>query len=294
MAESFRLLQISDLHLAASSYFSERGRSYLQRFRPQSLLEMLAQPARLARLNAVARAAYHHRPLDAILITGDLANWGDRRSLLVAHRFVAAEASDGWHDASRLPTLGGSNVPLHLLPGNHDRYSAWGYGGAGGTLFDEVFHSYWSVGQGVASFILKESLGVVMGDLTLKSAFHGTSPGGVWGQGKVYLETIAFMKLETELLRARHPNIAVFWAVHFAPAFEGLPEDLQLIEEERLLSAAREMGIHQLLCGHTHEQRQYEAGKEAPLEVFCVGAALQRVRIPTLFICSRSRWTGVP
>lgn len=276
MAHRFRLLQISDLHLATTTYFSERGLSYLRHFRFQNLVERKWRPARLAQLRSVARAAYLTKPLDAILITGDLANWGDSESLKAAYEFVTSEPVRGWHDASRRPTLRGSQVPVHLLPGNHDRYGPWGYGGTSGILFDEVFPEYWDVGQSVSAFILGEALGIVMGDLTLTTMLHGTSlPGGVWGQGKAYVERIAFLKAKTELLRARHPDLAIIWAVHFAPAFEGLPMSLALIDDGRLIAAAAEMGVHQILCGHTHEQRHYKVGPGESVTVFCVGSASQ-------------------
>ena len=171
---------------------------------------------------------------------------------------------------------------IHLMPGNHDRFTRWYQGyGPGGTLFDSVFQKYWDVGQGVSSFVLGESLGIVMADLTLTSMLHSTAfAGGFWGQGKAYVERIAFMKVQTALLRARQPNIAILWAVHFAPAFERLAENLRLIDDNRLIEAAEDSGIGHILCGHTHEQRRYSVGKNQPVTIFCGGAASQRGPYP--------------
>lgn len=279
MSESFRLFHISDLHLAASTYYTERGRSFLRSYGLKETAERHFRPAQLALLKAVARAAYLSSPLDAILITGDLANWGDVESLQAALRFVAADPADTWHDTEGLPTLRGRDVPLYLLPGNHDRYSqgVGGWGGAGGTHFDEVFKDYWNVGQGVNGFVLKQSLGIVIGDLTLASSFHGTTfLGGLWGQGKAYIERVAFMRVMTQLLREQYSNIPIIWAVHFAPGFEGLPRDLQLIDDGRLIQAAQDMDIRYILCGHTHEPRDYPVGAGNSVKVLCVGSASQR------------------
>jgi 3',5'-cyclic AMP phosphodiesterase CpdA len=280
MAVRFRLLHLSDLHVAERTYFVERGGTFLQRYGPKGLAERYSHPARLPLLKAVARLAYQEGPLDAILITGDLSNWGDVPSLRAARNFVMAKSAGGWHDAQGLPTLQrpDGSAPIHLLPGNHDRYlRVGGLGGPGGLLFDEVFQGYWQVGQGVTAFVLGRSLGVVMGDMTLTSAAHGTSfQGGFWGQGKAYVERIAFMKVQTELLRAKHPALAVLWAVHFAPEFKDLPEELRLIDGDRLIEAAQELDVRYLLCGHTHSHLQYQAGLGQPVTVFCVGSAAQR------------------
>jgi len=81
------------------------------------------------------------------------------------------------------------------------------------------------------------------------------------------------MKVQTELLRARHKDIAIIWAVHFAPAFDGLPEYLELIDHGHLIAAAEELGIHHILCGHTHEQRLYPVGNGGSIKVYCAGSA---------------------
>jgi 3',5'-cyclic AMP phosphodiesterase CpdA len=91
MADRFRILQISDLHLTTSSNFIEGGRPYLHRFRPQDLVDRKWPPGCLTRLKAVARAAYQQHRLDAILITGDLAHRGDDASLSIAYNFVDSE-----------------------------------------------------------------------------------------------------------------------------------------------------------------------------------------------------------
>lgn len=278
MGERFWLLHISDLHITESSFDALHGKAAIRRYRrPRDLVERRSRPAALRLLKAVAQAAYLASPLDAILITGDLANWGESSALTAARNFVVARSVDGWHDAQGRPTLGRATVPVHLLPGNHDRYHGpGGVGIPGGALFDAVFQDHWNVGQGISFFVLGQSLGVVKADLTLSSMLHGTSlEGGLFGQGKAYVERVAFLKVQTELLRYKHPGIAVLWAVHFAPNFDGLDADLQLIDGGRLIEAAQEMNVDYLLCGHTHRHRSYPAGTGRPVTIHCVGSAAQ-------------------
>jgi 3',5'-cyclic AMP phosphodiesterase CpdA len=275
VARTYRLLHLSDFHVAGASLSGAFGREFLESFGPGNLFGLFARPASRTKLMAVAEVAYRLKPLDAILITGDLANRGDRTSLQAALAIVERAAGSAWKGHDGQPTLQAAGAKIYLLPGNHDRYDqTLGFSGAGGRDFDEVFKTYWNVGQGVSSIHLDGELGVVFGDLTLARVGDAQGPGASWGQGRAYPERVAFMELETKHLKAKHAGIAILWAVHFAPRFERLDHSLRLLEEDRLLEAAQRQGIRHLLCGHTHVARHYFTANPR-LEILCTGTAAQ-------------------
>lgn len=275
MARTVRLLHLSDLHITSGSLWGQTLLERLNVLNPAVFYDRRSRPADRALLVAVARTA-SELEADVVVITGDLANRGDANSLSSAFGFVDHPVSEKYMDHLAQPTLRGYGCPIWLLPGNHDRYDQFaGAVGAGGREFDTVFSKFWNVGQGACSFTLGGDFGIVLGDLTLSRIADAKGALSSLGQGRAYPERIWAMEAATLLLRARHPEIAVVWAVHFAPAFTGLDSKLRLLEDDRLLEAAAQLGIRHILCGHTHEPRFY-CPVAWPIEILCTGSAAQR------------------
>jgi hypothetical protein len=279
----FRILHASDLHLAATPYalgsWSSAG------------LRMLAglprrggiSPARLAKLTNLFRqgthdpdvlrsfarfAAFNHAALDALIITGDLANTGGRRDLLASYEFCTEPAILNTYMTSKgAPSLSIWIDPedrrLDLLPGNHDRYRSAPLL-PGGKNFDRIFSGFWTSGQGVEAGVSitkgTAELQVFKADFTLERTdmgkLHFVLPGW-FGQGRVRRAVLDQLVIKTREWRERSVQagrkpVAV-WAIHFDPfSTDGA---LQLLGSESLMQASGDAGVTAILCGHTHERK---------------------------------------
>ena len=186
----------------------------------------------------------------------------------MAKRFAFGEPELGTHG------LAEAGVPVHLLPGNHDRYSfrserPWVLSGSGNTRFDEVFQDHWRGlpvrANAFPSFTAGgEVLHVVAADFTLKAADLGSlhlAGFGVLGQGCAYPEAVKELRVRTAQARASRKG-AVIWAVHFPPKFEhrilSLGAACTLRHDDQLIQAAAKERIPLLIAGHTHIHRTYQ------------------------------------
>ena len=281
--ERFRLLHMSDLHIGEGSFFAERGENRIRQAK-YGLRDLFFKPASLPRLLAVARFAYSERNrIEALLISGDLATRGTERALQAALAFVDSPPANYWKNADQIPTLRSAGRPIHLLPGNHDRFDE--IGGAGTPLFDRVFKDYWTAGQGCAYVELErksgESLVLVFCDLTL-SRNGASSFVTAWGQGKAYYDRVKDLVDCTARLRTKKPLAGIVWVLHFAPGFEGISHLLRLLDDEELIRAAEaeQSPVRYIFCGHTHLQRFYPVGSRKAVQVHCAGSAAQRCSHP--------------
>lgn len=264
----FRLLHITDLHFS----YRERGADVLERFltlKKREVLDFLFQIGKKGFFSShdkylaqfVAEFAYDHRAeLDAILVSGDLATTGLPADLSSALEFLEAPAVTGALTAKRYGTLAASQLPVALLPGNHDRYkNEWG--DAGATTFENVFAKYWMTNSRVQLRLLEREgtgLGLLLIDLTLRDNLHAKAqplPFSYLGQGKAYADTLAEAAERTKKLRER--AIAVAWVVHFPPEIPGGSPYLELLNGRDLISAAKDSGVSHIFAGHIHQQQKY-------------------------------------
>ena len=230
--------------------------------------------------------------IDGVILTGDIATTGAIEDLSRAHdvlygRWRSSELTVG---LNRLPTLGALrefDVPLLILPGNHDGYSKrlkrkrpW-YS-VGDDTFDFVFSREW-VGPVMkyaplgAGDVIVQVIGI---DCRLRSRRdkEGHEIFSAMGQGRVYDDRLELLEEVTSEVLNEHTGwrkLAVVWAVHFPPCYPGGWKKLKLVGGEKLIAAARRHGIAAVLSGHTHEQVKYNH-PDMGCEVYCCGTTTQR------------------
>src|SRR5215467_2374046 len=75
-------------------------------------------------LSGVAQFCYERAKItDGIIVTGDLATTGMMSDIGVAYAFIADPAANGFMSGLFSPTLNHPGVRIHVLPGNHDKYT---------------------------------------------------------------------------------------------------------------------------------------------------------------------------
>jgi len=275
--ETVRIAHLSDLHVAelanADSFPKALGRLFAGR---SGALGMPPGPRRkfawFASYDAQALKTLIHflrelhedsHPLDAIVVTGDLATTGRRNDQIKAWQLVA---DSGNHNGESLAAIG---PPVHVMPGNHDRYGgipivAPTYG----TEFDVVFTS-WKASRGVQRFPSigsrngKEQLEVVAADFTRPNAspLPHAWPLPIDGTGEVDVPTLDNLERTTMNLNSS----AVLWAVHFPPRLGAdCPKELhtvslnhRLVGGDAVLARAAKCGVFGVICGHVHNNCSY-------------------------------------
>jgi len=287
----FRVLHLSDLHFAATAEavnFVDVPRSQLatemvSRLRKKTTEITFRYPTTYdpSAAEDIAIVAFLDTELDLILISGDISTTGTRSDLVVAKEFITATPARGWLSERNFPTLVAANVPIALLPGNHDRFRRASFPfGTGGTEFDEQFNEHWWVGQNASllGLLKKDSdwIAFVGADFTLHE--KTLDPREEAGRGHVSEHILKSLRLLTKRVRESvqqryEKSPAVAWVVHFAPEFEGLDEFLVLENDAVLIAAAAEDSVNHILCGHTHEKRVYQARTQRSVTVHCAGAA---------------------
>lgn len=271
---SYFVLHVSDLHFGEDAgvvnAYDARNRHH---WRPGRMPELwrLTSHSDLAAEALTRFVVEYEQEVDLVLITGDLATSGMAGDLDAAHRFVADLA-------------GQVSKPIGLIPGNHDRYRT-GVDvrprracSPGGSAFDAVFQSRWPVGKSAGLIFAAERDGrpliIIGADLTLREGDFGTgSKYAHFGQGHAYEERLRDLAARTRDAQQEHENAAVIWAVHFAPRYPSIDRGLALLESDRLLTLAEELGVSHILCGHTHTPKVYSSGAFPSVEVHCAGTA---------------------
>jgi DNA repair exonuclease SbcCD nuclease subunit len=265
--DTFSLLHITDLHIAtpAQGYFRRK----LERVRERKF----PSEANPYTLQALAEFVFHHRAtLDAVVISGDLAEDGEPTNLQAAHQYITAPAVSGWRASESTFTLHATHSDrphFFLMPGNHDRFNGLRRL-PGGSEFDIIFHDFWSAGiGGIHSLLLprdKPRLAIIAADFCLQQR----ADGPVWvGQGYAYRHVIDKLVQETNAVRSTYPDIGVLWISHFPPLSE-CENSSKLFCASDLLQAAQENGIRFVLAGHLHRNHIYP---EVGVEIVCTGTA---------------------
>jgi len=268
--QQLRLLHLSDLHLS---------KHYLS-FKPFVYDRYV--------LEAVAKLAYFYRDnIDAIIISGDIADSGSIQDLTFAKDFIDSSPASPvpWTNSVGKPTLQSCNKPIFLMPGNHDRYKAPLTPIRGAVNFGQIFSDYWENEINEYKYtricflptIQDPLLAFIFIDFSLEKFSDGTiHTGGPWGQGKVYQNRLSeLIDNTTKLINSENP-IAVIWVIHFAPEYEKyfpLRENLRLINSSLLIQKAHQIGIKHIFCGHVHQRRYYEAGPNQTVKIYCSGTS---------------------
>jgi predicted phosphodiesterase len=314
------ILHISDLHLAQTSLRREilnlrsvtEIDTYKRFFNHESAASF--NPVVVGAVSELAKR--YSAILDGILITGDISTSGDKNDLKEAFDIV-----DGISGSSH-PLLGAltsnrhipfdfpDNVPVFLLPGNHDRYYTDKKLYQPGSMdFHDTFSKYWVKNQNVKICPIDKGtirVGLVLADFSLKSIDdcqvdfglldHLLGPLGPLGldkltkriaglaQGYVDRDILEEMVEKTndfvECANQDGNQPIVIWAIHFPPRFpvgEGRFEKIKsefkkLVDENELIDAAKRCDIRLIVAGHTHEHNFYQVEE---IDINCAGSATQ-------------------
>ena len=215
-----------------------------------------------------------HEDLDLLILLGDLATTGQTHDILAAQR-VFVEPSISRHIDGKLNAgMGGLGIPLHIVPGNHDRYKD-DFGTPGGKLFDAAFEAYYQPKRSVCLETVKRgdvTLGIVSADF----CYNENEPVGrlkKLGMGRASPVVLAELDRQTSRWKDQHPGKPVVWAIHFSPS-ESVDNTLRLENRSEVIELAKNLGVRHIFCGHTHERRHekgshphlYNAGSVSSVE----------------------------
>jgi 3',5'-cyclic AMP phosphodiesterase CpdA len=281
------ILHISDLHISKFPQLMQ-----LQRRSPGNYYDAMRDGIYAAshgkgKLTALVNLVHSLKAtIDAILITGDIATTGLEFDLEKALLFV--EGKPDAHESRTsggFPTVSGAGLPVHLLPGNHDRYKLFlkrlGYA-PGSRKFHQVFQRHWQQDVRVSA-IIKQGLaiGIIAADFSLRRFHHADKLPNLFfnahAQGKVYSDILDQCVAETQTFQAQYEadrEVFIIWAVHFPPAPAQAESYMQLIDREDLIAAADRCGVALVLSGHTHEPFEFSSPQYS-FRVFGTGSATQ-------------------
>lgn len=210
---------------------------------------------------------------DGIIITGDLATTGTPSDISVAKSFVDEPARSGFLSDNRMPTLQSSTLPIYVFAGNHDRYEN-NKAAPNSVLFDLSFSKYQRPSTKYVGYWVSEKrgqrLGFVYADFSIRSRSDAEylSPIFAYGQGRVYEDVLADLVEQTQAIWREEGRIPILWLIHFAPFPCGL--HLKFIDYEKIVSAAKALGILATVCGHTHQAIKHEVDNHV---IYCGGSA---------------------
>lgn len=294
--QSFRLLHLSDLHLATKAGINNRITDgdiikIVLQARPVDWPSFVFAPS-FEKFAADALAVHisgvyeDEDAYDAIIVTGDIATTGGLDDLKAARDFVITPSTGGsWLKDDRTPTLNGGDdeIRMILMPGNHDRFIPTFENGRpsfqyqpGGTNFDRVFNDIWTAGKGVETFTITrgdEQLVVLCADFTLDRLRDSVGAWGWLGQGIVYEHRLNRLNHLTRCLQEQDNPPAIIWAIHFPPHFPDIEPNKRLIWQDDIISAAAELKIGFILSGHMHHQIRYSLSGDGSTLVLCAGTA---------------------
>jgi len=282
MATRWSYIHLSDVHFCAEPM--RHNALTLIRRRPRDLIDTgrrygigflsVAKPASYVPdiVSGVAQFCLERAQVtDGILITGDLATTGMMSDIRVANSFIREPAKSGYSTENLFPTLAGSNLPIFMIPGNHDKYRD-NKAAPNCKSFELIFESYMRNFQsGVGHWVRRKNesvLGVISADFCLLERKDAQGAGGAYGQGKVYQHVLNELKSRTFALRDKYKGIHLIWMIHFAPFDCG--HWLQLIDFDVIVQSAIALSVEATLCGHTHRASKHQTDNHV---VYCSGSA---------------------
>ena len=209
--------------------------------------------------------------IDGILFTGDLATTGLMADIGVAYSFIAEPAKNGFVTETGSPTVNVSSAPIHVLPGNHDKFVNV-TGAPNCRTFELKFEAYMrNFSSGVGHWVRRKQgqfIGFLCADFCLQSRQDALDKVvGPYGQGRVYQDVLEELKSRTFRLRKSYKEIQIVWLIHFAPFDCGY--SLQLIDWDRIIDAARALRVLATLCGHTHQASKFVVDSHTILQWIC-------------------------
>lgn len=216
--------------------------------------------------------------LDFVVISGDIVETADKRSLAAAKDFLSGELnapplSTGAGVVDRVNTsfsLLNQDLQVSLMPGNHDRMLGEKIR-SGSKRFEQYFGKDWNAGnpdqtsarsrasgsEFVKTYSLKkgnENLCLCFADFSLRRTRDTVPLLGSLGKGKVYEDTLAVLDQETKSIKQGHEGTqtAVVWVLHFSPHpavnFQLSMDNIQAFNDKVV-----ENEVQLVLAGHTHE-----------------------------------------
>jgi len=278
---SVRILHASDLHIAKQANIT----SPVDRFRPGTIRDAIwhatmassFDPAILMSFADSVRKKAASGSIDAVILTGDLATTGSAADIHEAYEFLHAP-SDPRNpienaNAKAKATLSKVNVPVWIIPGNHDHFGA-GYL-PDRNEFARTFITEWA--GPVKSFpTLKKSglaVTIIGADLSLNSwKASRWRRFGWFGQGRADEKILDELEKQTKLV-PQVPGGCIIWAVHFPP-IPKISRSLELLDRDLLVSRANKCGVKAILAGHTHEPRDHK-DPGMNFTVYCGGTVSQ-------------------
>lgn len=254
------LLHISDLHISKTPYLQSLKEIPINEVAERIWdHEILASydPGILRSLTKFV--SKHHKNLQALIVTGDIATSGLthdlQRALNVVNKFK-------------------EYLPVFLLPGNHDRYQDVTEGmqlmyKPGDKKFYVYFKNYWNDAflknfwdDDVKKNLYLENddlaVCVISADFSLRRTRNAELlgvKGGFYAQGFVYDDTLKRLEEATQKAfkdLAKKKNVAIIWALHFPSFAFGIPNHSKLINAKKLVDAARENKVLAVVSGHMH------------------------------------------
>ena len=289
----FRLVHLSDLHIKARRErilgISTDGRAWEWLCDHVYKGENVTPPKTFSPQVASCVAEYIYNiqdDLDAVLITGDIANTGSQQDLSAARDLLEGSPYGKWgSQVSGFAPILGDGIPVCMLPGNHDRFGKI-LRGPSSKDFEKVFGTNWSAGQPyqkkgrfsrrVKRFVLPkdgEHLVICCVDFSLRKTLDAPS---YLSHGRAYKDCTEALKKETVYARKKYRNATVIWAMHFPPGRDYIPRILRLMCGRRVISHAKELNVDLIFSGHTHCQLHYPTTENEFPRIITAGTATSR------------------
>lgn len=198
--------------------------------------------------------------LDLLVLLGDLSTTGLAEDINVAKDIFTSKSGKRHITSSIQPRFGVLGVPLHIIPGNHDRYQD-DLATPGGEEFDRAFAAEYQPINSVCHQTLKSrevTLGLFSADFCYLAGQRGPKLHSRWGQGRASAVVLGELDRQTSLWKKRNPNKPVIWAIHFSPR-DRVPDEILLENGSEVMALAHKLGVNNVFCGHTHS-RSHDVG----------------------------------